>query len=77
MQQADVDAILDAGWSETTFHDVVAIAARMSFMQKLVEGYGFEPFSIEYAKDHAAKRVKLGYVNLYPSFRAQGDMPLK
>lgn len=70
MKQADADAILDAGWSEKTFHDVVAIVARMSFMQKLVEGFGFEPFSVEYAKDHAAKRVKLGYVNLYPSFRA-------
>ena len=34
MKQADADAILDAGWSEKTFHDVVArIVARMSFMQ--------------------------------------------
>jgi alkylhydroperoxidase family enzyme len=71
MKQADADAILEAGWNEKTYHDVVAIAARMSFMQKLVEGFGFEPFPIEYAKDHAAKRVELGYVNLYPSFRAE------
>src|ERR1700733_9559166 len=73
MVQADADAILDAGWNEKTFHDVTAIAARMSFMQKLVEGFGFQPFSLEKAKSHDKKRVELGYVQLYPVFRSQGE----
>ena len=37
-------------------------------MQRLVEGYGFTPFSAEHAKKHAHRRVELGYVNLYPAF---------
>jgi alkylhydroperoxidase family enzyme len=73
MAQTDADAIFEAGWNEKTFHDVIAIAARMSFMQKLVEGFGFQPFSIDFAKNHAKKRVKLGYVELYPSFRAKRE----
>jgi alkylhydroperoxidase family enzyme len=71
--KADADAIFEAGWNEKTFHDVVAITARMAFMQKLAEGYGFEPFSPEKAKSHAKKRVQLGYVQLYPAFRSEGE----
>jgi hypothetical protein len=36
----------------------------MSFMQRLVEGYGLNPLSKQLAREHAKKRVKLGYVNL-------------
>jgi len=73
MVQADADAIFTAGWNEKTFHDVVAITARMSFMQKLVEGFGFQPFSLDMAKSHAKKRVQLGYVQLYPVFRFESE----
>jgi hypothetical protein len=49
-------------------HDAIAITARMAFMQRLVEGHGFVPWSRDVARAHAEKRVKLGYVNLYPAF---------
>ena len=66
MTRADADAVLAAGWNEKTFHDAIAITARMSFMQRLTEGFGFTPFTPEVARTHAARRVKLGYVRLYP-----------
>ena len=68
MTQADADAVFAAGWNEKALHDAIAVTARMCFMQRLVEGYGFIPFSKEVAKKHAHKRVELGYVNLYPAF---------
>ena len=73
MSQADADAIFAAGWNEKTFHDVIAITARMCFMQRMVEGFGFTPFPRDFAKIHAANRVKLGYVKLYPEFAGSGD----
>jgi hypothetical protein len=39
-------------------------------MQRLVEGHGFIALSKEAAKERAQKRVKLGYVNLYPKLTA-------
>ena len=41
----------------------------MSFMNRLVEGFGFTPMSNEKARENAKKRVEMGYVNLYPEFR--------
>ena len=66
MCQADADAVFDAGWDEQALHDAIAVSARVCFMQRLVEGHGFIPFSREVAKAHARKRVELGYLNLYP-----------
>lgn len=71
MTQADADAVFAAGWDEHALHDAIAITARAAFMQRLVEGHGFIPLSQEVAKEHAEKRVKLGYVNLYPQFRQE------
>lgn len=68
VSQADADAIFAAGWSEDSYHCVVAIVGRMRFMQALAEGYGFAPFTPEHAAAHAQKRVARGYVNLYPFF---------
>jgi len=68
MTQADADAVFNAGWDEKALHDAIAVTARMCFMQRLVEGYGFVPMSPETARKHAEKRVELGYVNLYPAF---------
>jgi uncharacterized peroxidase-related enzyme len=68
MTQADADAVFAAGWDEKALHDAIAVTARMCFMQRMVEGYGFIPFSKEVAKKHAHRRVELGYVNLYPAF---------
>jgi len=71
MTQADADAVFAAGWDEKALHDAIAVTARMGFMQRLVEGHGFIPFTQEVAKSHAERRVKLGYVNLYPAFRKE------
>jgi len=68
MTQADADAVFDAGWDEKGLHDAIAVTARMSFMNRIVEGHGFIPMSRERARNNAEKRVKLGYVNLYPEF---------
>lgn len=71
--QADVDAVLAAGWDEHALHDAVAITARAAFMQRMVAGFGFAPLSREVAARHAAKRVERGYVNLYAAFRDERD----
>jgi hypothetical protein len=68
LSQADADAVFSAGWDEKALHDAITVAARASFMQRLVEGHGFIPWTKETAREHAKKRVKLGYVNLYPAF---------
>jgi alkylhydroperoxidase family enzyme len=75
MSQADADAVLAAGWSEAALHDAIAITARMAFMQRLVEGHGFKPWTREVARERARKRVQLGYVNLYPQFAGRGPKP--
>lgn len=70
MQQQDVDAVLQAGWSEHALHDAVAITGRAVFMHRLVAAYGFMPMPREAAARKAHKRIEHGYVNLYPQFRA-------
>ena len=74
MSQSDADLVFDAGWDEHALHDAIAITGRAAFMQRLVQGCGFTPLSREVLAAHAARRVKLGYVNLYPAFR-KGDSP--
>jgi len=71
MAQADVDAVFAAGWDEKGLHDAIAVTARMNFMCRIVQGYGFTPRGPEHAKERAEKRRKLGYVNLYPSLAAR------
>ncbi len=68
MTQADADAVFAAGWDEKALHDAILITARMCFMARLVEGYGFAPMDQATARRRARQRVKLGYVNLYPVF---------
>jgi alkylhydroperoxidase family enzyme len=68
LTQADTEKVLGAGWDERALHDAIAIAGRASFMQRLVEGFGFIPLSKEVARARAEKRVKLGYVKLYGAF---------
>ena len=77
MTQADADAVFDAGWDEKALHDAIAVTARVSFMQRLVEGHGFTPIAKDVAKKHAQKRVELGYVNLYPKFAKPGGSTSK
>jgi uncharacterized peroxidase-related enzyme len=65
VSQADADAVFAAGWDEKALHDVIAVTARMNFMCRIVEGYGFTPMTPEVARQRAEERAKLGYVNLY------------
>lgn len=73
MTQQDADAVFAAGWDEKALHDAIAVTARMCFMSRLVEGFGFTPMDPKRAKESAEKRVKLGYVNLYPPLAAKRD----
>jgi uncharacterized peroxidase-related enzyme len=67
--QADADAVFDAGWDEKALHDVIAVTARMNFMCRIVEGYGFTPMTPEIARERAEERARVGYVNLYPAMK--------
>ena len=70
--QGDADAVFAAGWDERALHDAIAVTARMNFMCRLVQGYGFTPMSPEKARENAESRKKLGYRNLYPKFAGRG-----
>src|SRR5262245_50584547 len=63
LTEDDADAVFATGWDERALHDAIAVTARAAFMQRLVEGHGFNPWTKEAAREHAKKRVKLGYVN--------------
>jgi len=67
--QEDADAVFAAGWDEKALHDVIAVTARMNFMCRIVEGYGFTPMTPEIARQRAEERAKLGYVNLYKDMK--------
>lgn len=67
----DVDAVLNAGWNEQALHDAVAVTARGAFMHRLIAAFGFTPLTREAAATKAKRRMELGYVNLYPQFRAK------
>ncbi|MDA0651918.1 MAG: carboxymuconolactone decarboxylase family protein [Proteobacteria bacterium] len=67
--QADADAVFAAGWDEKALHDVIAVTARMNFMCRIVEGYGFTPMTPEIARQRAEERARVGYVNLYPAMK--------
>jgi uncharacterized peroxidase-related enzyme len=68
IRQQDADAVFAAGWDEKGLHDAIAVAARMNFMVRLVQGHGFVPMDAARAGESAKKRVKVGYVDLYPAF---------
>jgi uncharacterized peroxidase-related enzyme len=39
---ADVQAVLDAGWSERDLHDAISVAALYNFMNRIVSGHGID-----------------------------------
>lgn len=67
--EADAEAIFAAGWDSRAFHDIIAVTARMNFMCRIVEGYGFIPKSPDAARAQAEERARVGYVNLYPDMK--------
>ncbi len=42
VDQADFDALTDAGWSEDAIHDIVCVTAIYAFMNRLLEGSGMK-----------------------------------
>lgn len=54
--QGDVDAMLDAGWSEEAVHDAAVVTALYNLMNRIIEGTGVDPFTDEYAKRLAGVR---------------------
>ncbi|MEL6384635.1 MAG: peroxidase-related enzyme [Cyanobacteria bacterium J06626_18] len=40
--QGDIDAVAQAGWSERAIQDAIEVCALFSFMNRIVNGYGFE-----------------------------------
>ncbi len=66
--QADADAVFAAGWDDKALHDAIAVTARMNFMCRLVQGYGFIPMTPDKARANAQARKERGYRNLYPGF---------
>jgi len=63
--QADADAVFAAGWDEKAVHDAIAVTARMNFMNRLVEGYGFMQADPARARENARRRKQHGYVEMY------------
>jgi hypothetical protein len=45
----------------------------MNFMCRIVQGFGFTPWDQGKAEEHAEKRLKLGYVNLFPAFNKENS----
>jgi uncharacterized peroxidase-related enzyme len=52
---SDIEAIVDAGWSEEAAHDVLAIAALATFSNIIVNGHGVIGSPAHF--DHVAKMV--------------------
>ena len=59
--QADVDAILQAGWSEQTVEDAVAVTALFNYYNRLMDGLGIKG-EMELYQKGAGFLHKRGYV---------------
>jgi len=42
LAQADVEALLNAGWSDQTVEDVIGVASLFGFLNRLVDGFGIK-----------------------------------
>ena len=53
LEDLDAAPVEEAGWDEKALHDAIAVCARMNFMSRLVEVYGFVPMDARSARDNA------------------------
>lgn len=67
--QRDVDAVFAAGWNETAFYHLVAVAALFNYMNRLVEGLGIE-LNPGYAQAAARRLADRGYRPLIEMMRS-------
>lgn len=58
LEEADVQAILDAGWPEEAVADTAAVTALFNFMNRIVMGHGVDAFSDYYARRLSQARAK-------------------
>ncbi len=63
VEQADADAIFEAGWDETALYHTVAVTALFNFMNRLVEGTGIE-LNPAYVKPASERLAGKGYLPL-------------
>jgi len=61
MNQADADALFDAGWDEQVYHYVVSICALFNCFTRLLEGYGIDN-SPEHKLRHGRALAQTGYL---------------
>lgn len=64
VRQADVDAMLDAGWSEQTVYDVAAVVGLFSMMNRLVLGVGIDAPSPRHVRGPEARLSESYYRNV-------------
>jgi alkylhydroperoxidase family enzyme len=43
MEEANVDALRDAGWSDEGIHDACQIVAYFNFINRIADGLGVDP----------------------------------
>lgn len=56
--ERQVQAILDAGWPEQAVADVAMVVALFNFMNRIVQGFGVDPFAEHYARRLADTRAR-------------------
>lgn len=71
IEQADVDGILNVGWSEQTVEDVINIASLFNQLNRILDGLG-----IKGSDDHfgqAGAMLATGYCDLLESLKTQAE----
>lgn len=61
--QTDVDAILEAGWSETEFHYATSICAIANYYNRIIDGHGIQ-LNEEYLEQSAKRLSTLSYIQV-------------
>lgn len=64
MIQADIDRIIEAGWSEDTAGDVVVLVAMFNFANRLLDGHGVKAPSVDAMKRNGDYIATNGYLSL-------------
>jgi uncharacterized peroxidase-related enzyme len=66
MVPADTEAVFNAGWDERALYDALLICCTWNFMNRFVEGVGFEVDEEQYQE--SAKMLKNGYSPIIEKF---------
>lgn len=65
--QGDADRVLDAGWSERAFYDLVEVTALFNFMNRFVEGLGLNAMQDDFRMEGRLLHDK-GYTGILDGF---------